>query len=88
MTRVGSSAAAYLGSAAGGCPGAFDLLTPQPNSPGIWRSEGWSWNAKDHGPNETILLVIQDKDAGVGISGISRPDVRRALRILTALNSA
>jgi hypothetical protein len=66
---------------AGACVGSFDVLQPSPQADGAWRATGWGWDSRAGKPFHRLALVDgSGRVVGIGVSGLLRPDVRRAVR--------
>lgn len=60
------------------CLGYFDTLGPAPEGR-AWRAMGWGWDRKARRAFDRIVLVDGSGTViGIGISGVPRPDVKKA----------
>lgn len=76
---VGSRFALRL--APGRCLGAFDVLQPAPGSARAARAHGWAWDSTTGAPVRRVVLADASGEVvGLGLGGMSRFDVARALR--------
>lgn len=70
--------------ATGSCRGAFDGLAPAPAPPGapaVWHAAGWGWDVKAHRSLSRVVMVDgAGRVLGIGVSGVRRPDVAKAVR--------
>lgn len=63
------------------CRGAFDSLTPAHDGGKAWRAIGWGWDLQGHrAPPDVVLVDDTGRVLGVGLSGLERDDVKKAVR--------
>ena len=76
--------------AAGSCLGAFDGVAPAPAPPGapaVWHAAGWGWDVNAHHDLSRVVLVDgAGRVLGIGVSGVRRPDVAKAVRQVRSPN--
>lgn len=69
------------------CRGAFDVLQPAPFGQ-TWRAKGWGWDLKARRSLSRVALVDgAGTVVGIGVSGVPRPDVTKAVREVGTLTS-
>ena len=70
-----------VAASAGACRGFFDVLEPANGGDGVWRAIGWGWDVKARRSFSRVVLADgAGQVLGIGISGLPRPDVQKAVR--------
>lgn len=62
------------------CRGSFDLLTARDAKGDVRMASGWGWDTQARRRMGRVLLVTDGRVAGVGLGGVSRHDVSKAIR--------